>query len=123
YAHHVPADDVVNVTISLATVLPSRQGFGTILLAANHDIVGPRVRTVTRMSDAEDQGFTAAAYPAIHAALTVAFSQNPRPRRIKVGRRDLHTTQSWVLTPAAAQGTGYVWTITIDGTDVTYTEE
>lgn len=106
-----------------AAAVPSQQGFGTILFAAFHTVtVGPRVSTVTSIQDAEDQGFTAAAAPAISRALTVAFSQNPRPPLIKIGRRELAYTQTLTLDVLAAQGEDFVWEVVIRGVTFSFTE-
>lgn len=117
------AAQVVQVTVTIATAIPSRDGFGTILLLAYHEIPGPRVRTVISIDDAEEQGFTQGAYPHIWHKLSVMFSQIPRPSAIKVGRRDNAIEQALVLTPIAPQGEGAIWWVEIDGVRVEYEEE
>jgi hypothetical protein len=85
--------------------------------------VGSVVRSFASLALAEAAGFTAALYPAIHRALTVAFLQNPRPPTVKIGKRTLAPTQIITLGPRAAQGTGYVWSYEIDGVTISYTEQ
>jgi len=113
----------VQVIVTKSTALPTRAGFGTVLIAAYHTVVGSVVRTFSSLALAEAAGFTAAAYPAIHRALTVAFLQNPRPPTVKIGKRTLPPTQVVAIGPRAAQGTGYVWSYVIDGVTISYTEQ
>lgn len=112
--------DIVSISIVATTRTPTQAGFGTPLLAAYHTLPNPRVREFSSLAEAVDAGFTAAAYPAIYRALSSAFSQNPRPETIKVGRRDLAPTQTIRLTPTVTTE-GFVYTLSIDDNDVTYT--
>lgn len=120
----MPSQTVVNVTVTRATAIPTQQGFGTILLAAYHSLPGALVREVGSIDELETLGFTATAYPAIHRAATVVFSQNPRPTRLKIGRRTTGSlTQTITLVPVAAQGEGFVWSFEADGRAIRYTEQ
>lgn len=117
------SQNLVRVIVTKGTAIPARESFNTIMLAAYHTVVGPLVREFGSIDEAETAGFTVADFPAINRALTVMFSQSPRPNSIKLGRRTTGTlTQILEFAPIAAQGTGFVWEITIDGVLVTYTE-
>lgn len=120
----MPSQTVVTVTVTRATSIPSQQGFGTILLAAYHSLPGALVREVGSIDELETLGFTATAYPAIHRAATVVFSQNPSPTRLKIGRRTTGSlTQVVGISPIAPQGTGFVWSFEADGRAIRYTEQ
>lgn len=90
-------DSIVSVNISLAASSVSRAGFGTPLIAAYHNAYPDRVRSFSSLTEAASAGHTAGS--PIYRALTVAFSQNPRPPIVKVGRRASAPTQIVRLTP------------------------
>lgn len=113
---------IVTVTVTPQSSFPTRESFESMLLFAYHAIPGPLVRTVSSLSDAADQGLTSVAYPDVYRALTVLFSQSPRPRQVKVGRRATAVVQSLLLTPVAPQGAGFVWWIEVDGVLIEYEE-
>lgn len=120
----MPLADIVNVVVTKASSSVSRQGFGTPLIAAYHTHNTDRVRSYsasTALASMVTDGFavTEAAYKAMSAIL----SQNPRPKTVKIGRRDQTWTQVVDLTPVEASTTIYSgtvndlpWTFTSDGT-------
>lgn len=83
----IPYSRVVDVSLSRNDAFPSRRGFGTQLIITTETVAG-KVDTTKRTKlygsieeVAEDWATTTSAYK---AALS-AFSQNPRPRQIKIG--------------------------------------
>jgi hypothetical protein len=103
----------VRVEIVFLTRTPAQAGFGIPLLAASHDLPGPRVRSYASLDEAEDDGLTLAAFPWIHRKLTAAFAQSPAVTRVLVGRRDLPPTQTLLLSPIL-YGEGHVYQIPIE---------
>lgn len=95
-------EDIVTVSITSATVTPTRPGFGTSMVLANKvpATFTNRVRSYSSTSEMVTAGFltTDPAY----LAVTKIFSQNPRPAAAKVGRRATKTVQSLQLTVTSA---------------------
>lgn len=83
----LPFSRVVDVSLSRNDAFPSRRGFGTQLILTTETVAGEvdttdRTKLYGSMEEvAEDWATTTSAYK---AALS-AFSQNPRPRQIKIG--------------------------------------
>ena len=77
-------EDIVNVQITRETTAISRLGFGTLLIAGEHNRFVPRVKYYANIEEMTADGFIAADEEYI-AALAV-FGQNPRPNRIAIGR-------------------------------------
>lgn len=97
----LPYSRVVDVQLSRNDAFPSRRGFGTQLIITTETVAG-KVDTTTRTKlygsieeVAEDWATTTSAYK---AALS-AFSQNPRPRQIKIG----HVADDGTMTSAELQ--------------------
>lgn len=110
--------DIVSVQISLETAVVSQKGFGVPLFIGAHNRFSDRVRGYTSIKAvAEDFEATDDEYLAAQAA----FSQNPSPAVVKIGRRVATT----ILTPEnVADGTNYSISITVnDGDNIiaTYT--
>jgi hypothetical protein len=83
----MPIEDIVNVEITVNTVTVAQQGFGTPLVLAPDVPFTDRVReysSSTWQTELVDDGVvsTSPAYLAVQAIM----SQNPKPRRVKVGR-------------------------------------
>lgn len=77
--------EIVSVQIKAGTVNPARKGYGTPLLMAYHDAWSDgSVRRYTSFSGVSTD-FDTTDFPYLWAA--AMFSQNPRPKEIKVGRR------------------------------------
>jgi hypothetical protein len=116
----MPIEDIVNVTVTTDSVRVSQTGFGTPLIAAFHDNWDDDARVreysaATALSALIDEGFetTDPAYNAMRLIL----SQNPRPRTVKIGRRDTDWTQIIRLVPGTpAEGDKYQ--VEVDGTAV-----
>jgi hypothetical protein len=113
-------DSIVSVTITATTVTPSRAGFGTPLVAAFFptSIFAERVRGYSSITGMTADGFLAT--DPVVRAVTAAFSQNPRPPTVKVGRRASAPTQSIKLTPDNILE-GFDVTVTIVSPDGTST--
>lgn len=97
----LPYSRVVDVSLSRNDAFPSRRGFGTQLIITTETVAG-KVDTTKRTKlygsieeVAEDWATTTSAYK---AALS-AFSQNPRPRQIKIG----HVADDGTMTSAELQ--------------------
>lgn len=114
------ADDIASVTITRANVTPSRTGFGTPTIVAYHTLNADRVRSYSSLSAMSADGFRSHD-PAYRAAAAV-FSQTPRPRRVKVGRRALAPTQVIRVTPVSPSA-GEVYSLKVDGLAVSYTAD
>ncbi len=106
----MPISDIISVSITAETQSVSRQGFGTPLIAAYHTHNVDRVRTYASLQEMTDDGFTAA--EGAYLAARAIFSQNPKVKRVKVGRRALAHTQTVILTPNSNTD-GIVYTVVI----------
>lgn len=88
--------DVVNVSISRETVFPTRAGFGVPMLVAYHTATPNIVDFYTSLAGvAADHAVTSPVYK----AFAVAFSQNPSPAEVALGKRLLPPTMVVTLTP------------------------
>lgn len=91
----LPYSRVVNVTLTRTDNFPTRRGFGTQLILTHSAVAGKvdaDVRTKLYASLAEVKA-DYASNTSVYAAALAAFSQNPRPLRLKVG---------YVATPVGA---------------------
>ncbi len=93
--------DIVRLTITALTRTPTRAGFGTLLLACAEVpwTTGAQVRVFEDTDAMVTAGFRRNA-PAVQMA-GIAFAQNPRLSRVKIGRRATAFEQVVRLTPAA----------------------
>ncbi len=80
-------DRIANVQISLQTAGINKKDFSTMLVAGPHVYSLPRVTAYTRADDMLTDGF--AATDPLYLAVRDALSQIPRPRYVKVGRRQV----------------------------------
>lgn len=90
-------EEVVNLTIETVSQSPSRASFGTPLVMAYHNVVPDIVAVYGSLTELTDAGFavTDPAYRAVQAA----FSQNPRPTQVAIGKRTHAYTQILEFTP------------------------
>lgn len=119
----MPISEVVSVTITIETARVSRQGFGVPLIAAYHTKWTDRVRTynaASALTTMVGEGF-ATTDPA-YLAMQAIVSQSPRPKTVKIGRRNTTWSQTVDLVPTVANTTIYSgtvnalpWTFTSDG--------
>lgn len=110
-------DDIVSVDITAATMPRSQTGFSTILAAVYHTEFVDLIRSYTSIrAVAED-------FPTEHPAYLMAakmFSQSPRPKRIKIGKRTAAPVQTVRLTPVTTTE-GAVYRFEVAGQEIEYT--
>lgn len=112
-------DDIVQVSITATTASPTRVGFGTPLILAYHTRwTSDLVREYASLAEMVSDSF-ATTDPAYLCA-TKIFSQNPRVRKVKVGRRTRAFTQTIDITPVTTT-VGFVYRITVGALEATYT--
>jgi hypothetical protein len=103
-------DDVVDLQISAESAAPTRQGFGTPLIMAVHNVFPDLLAEFGTPKEMTDAGF-ALTSPAYRLA-NVVFSQEPRPSRILIGKRNNSYTQTVTLIPLkTTQGYHYKFTL------------
>ena len=114
-------DRHVSVSITADTAAPTQAGFGTPLYLAQDVPAGflDYVREYGDITELSDAGFSATGKT--YSAVAVLFAQNPRPEKVKIGRRATKDTETFDLTPTA-KGEGYIHKVTIDSTEFSYTE-
>ncbi len=96
-------DDFVTVNISTISQTPTQVGFGTPMIYGYHTAFGDLVRTYTKLQDLVADGITSTGVGAgIYWQASKIFSQNPRVKQLKVGKRTNAFTQILVLTPTSA---------------------
>ena len=78
-------DRIVNVQISLNTAGVSREGFSTGLIVGEHSYTLSRVTTYTSLDAMAEDGFNG--NDPLYLAAQDYFSQTPKPKEIKIGRR------------------------------------
>lgn len=101
------ADQIVGVTITRQTVFPSRAGFGIPLLLAYHTRTANMLDQYTSTDAMLDDNFSTTE-PAYRMAVA-AFSQNPRPTKVCIGRRTSGPIMIVKLLPILTTE-GYVYT-------------
>lgn len=115
-------EDIVSVAISATSKTPSRPGFGTPLLLVQKVPDGwgtsTLVRTFGSLTELTDLGF-AVTDPAYLMAQALK-SQNPSPKRFKIGVRASNATRTIKLTVTRA-AEGYVYAFKVGTTSISYT--
>lgn len=114
-------DSLVNVSVTTLTTAVSRAGFGTPMIVGYHNEFADRVReyaAATALTSMVSDGF-ATDHP-IYLAAQALLSQNPRPSKIKVGRKTVAPTKTIRLTPVVTTE-GFVYEFVVEGTEITYT--
>jgi hypothetical protein len=115
-------NDVVNLQISRSAAAVSRQGFGTMLILGTTITTewgADRIRSYTSAAALLEDGF--ATSDAEYKAALVAFSQDLKPTRVKVGRRLTPVAQVITVTPTAANT--YIYSVTINDTEFSFTSD
>ncbi len=109
--------DLVNLTITAKTSAPTRLGFGIPLLLCYHAVSPDLLIPCSTPQAVVDAGFTTTS--AAYKAAQVAFSQNPRPAQVIIGKRTRAFTRVVRLVPIdVTQGHVYTFTVVdIDGTE------
>src|SRR5262245_16267592 len=108
-------NDFSNVTISGDGPALMQVGFGTLAVITYHTHFPERMREYTDTAGAAADGFDTDE-PA-YLMLQRAFSQSPRPDRVKVGRLANAPVMSQRITPVAANLTKYEFTIVAEDED------
>lgn len=118
-------DRISNVQISLKTAPVFQAGFNVALVAGPHVKSLNRVDTVTSSDDLLEMGLLAT--DPLYVAVNDAFSQIPKPKYIKVGRRQVDIVS---ILPEVVAGREYKVTVAykntsseIVSTDYTYTSD
>ena len=99
-------DRIANVQIALNTAPVFQVGFNVALIAGPHVSSLNRVDTVSSSDDLLTMGLSTT--DPLYKSVNDAFSQTPRPRLIKVGRRQVDTV---TLTPTVLSGREYKVTV------------
>lgn len=115
-----PISDHVSVSISAASVSPTRTGFGEAMYLAYGVSWVERLRWYNDVAGIIADG-SAATSPEVRAA-TAYFSQNPSPERIAIGRGALPPTQVYTISLIGAPAVGQVYGFNVEGEGVTATE-
>ena len=106
-------DRIVNVAISLKTAGITQEGFSTILVAGAHAFGLNRVDIFNGPDSMLEAGFKST--DLLYKAVADAFSQTPKPKTVKVGRRQVDVVK---LTPATvADNAEYSVTLSKKATD------
>ena len=114
--------DIVDVQITADTRFPTRLGFGTPLIIGFLTGFVDRVKTVADPDELAALGIVEDDQESgkVFAAVGAAFTQNPRPPRVKIGRRVGAPSQSIKLTPTLPVES-HVTTVTIGGVTFSFT--
>lgn len=102
--------DVVNVNVSISSSSVSLPGFGVPMVLSVHSNFAERLRYYTAAADMLTDGFLTTDQAYVDAL--AMFSQNPRPRRVAIGRRATAVAQVSRVT-VVGNGDGN-YTVSID---------
>jgi len=124
-------DDIVNVQISKETASVSRTGFGVPLVLTYHTKDAARFLEFTDASDMlVAAGGPFASTDQAYILANAAFSQDPKPARVLVGRRINPTIRTVVLTPRSGLINGEtlplnlkLYRVTINGENMDFTSD
>ncbi len=114
-------DTIVQVTITKDTATVSRVGFGTPGLLVYHTTFPEAARVYGSLQEMTDDGF--ATTDRAYLMATAIFAQSPKPAQIVVGRRSNAPLRDVKLTPQAPLLASTAYTVTINGTDFTFTTD
>ena len=114
-------DKHVSVTITKETATVSRVGFGTPAILTYHTRFPEVYRLYANTTEMTTAGFTTDDLAYKMAA--AMFAQSPRPSQILVGRRANSAIRDVKLTPRANPLASTAYTVTINGTDFTFTTD
>jgi hypothetical protein len=112
-------DSIVNLQITVQSKAPSRAGFGTPLILGHHTAnISDFVREYSTADEMLDDGFTTAHY--LYQVAQIVKSQNPSPKKFKIGRRAAALTQTIHIIPTNTT-VGFIYRGTIKGQTFSYT--
>lgn len=109
-------ETIVQVQIDRLTKFPTRLGFGTPLILDQNSVQTNRVDSFEDPDDMIAAGFTTS--DEAYKAAVALMSQNPKPERFKVGRRDANVAQVVTITPTVVNA--FTYQVTINGLLHTY---
>lgn len=112
-------DGVVSVTIDAQSASPIGAEFGKLLLLGHHTKFLERVREYTSLAGMIADGF--ATTSAMYRMAQTAFSQDPRPPSVLVGRLTTPSTMVVTLTPVVQNSR--VYNINVDGFAASFTAD
>lgn len=115
-------DEIVSVTVTAETEVPSREGFGTPLIMAYHTVFPERYRIYNTAADMLSDGFTSS--DLAYLAANAMFSQSPRPPRVVIGREENTQKQKIKITPVTANlRANYDYKVYVNGQEAKYTTD
>lgn len=106
--------EIVQVSITAATAVPTQKGFGIPMLVAYHNHNADLYRIYTSTAGMLSDGFTV--YEPAYLMAQAVFSQNPAPPQVMVGRIPTATARTFTLLMTDATA-GNVSTVTLTGKD------
>lgn len=106
-------DSIVQLTIRIASGGVDREGFGLQMIADYHTRFAGRAVKYTSIKALTDAGW--ATTDRGYQAANIAFSQDPKPPAVWMGRLALSAAQQFTLTPATAVSTVYSVNLAIAG--------
>lgn len=95
-----PLNDIVTVAVTAATTMPTREGFGTILIQTYHTRFPELIRRYGDISDMVADGFTS--YDEAYRIAAKIKSQNPAVVQFAVGRKPTAPAFTKVVTVTSA---------------------
>lgn len=103
--------DIVHVTVSLLASAVKQPGFGTMLIASYHTRFSEQTRTYSDLDGMVSDGFTVT--DQAYKAAAAAFSQDPQPEQVIVGRRAAGNATQIDLYPTAVNLKVYTVKVTL----------
>lgn len=114
-------DKHVDVAITKETATVSRIGFGTPCVLTYHTRFPELYRTYGNLTEMTDDGFTTDDFA--YKMTAAIFAQSPKPPTVVVGRRATPVIRDVKLTPKTPLLASTAYTLTINGTDFTFTTD
>lgn len=111
-------DSIISVNISTTATPPSAESFDIALICAYHNLWPERTRTYSTLTGYVADGGRAGD-PAYQMMSTI-FSQRPRVKSVKIGRRALPFSQVIDLTPEAPSN-GKIYSVEVKGEECSFT--
>lgn len=111
----MPISDIVNVQITRETAAVSQRGFGIMMVLGVHKKFNERIRYYQNADDVLLDGFSS--NDPEYLAVNAAFSQNPRPVFVAIGRRSVDSVNIEIVD--AVDGNDY--TVVINDEEFTHT--
>jgi hypothetical protein len=116
----MPLSDIVNIIVSLNAGTKVQTGYGIPLFLSATQLFTEHVRYYTSLAGLVSDGFLTT--DPEYLAAQVVFSQNPRPKKLGIGRLEHRPAKRWAITPVAITNMG-VYRMVFDGHAITYTAD